>query len=317
MQRWTPNSIPALNGKVAIVTGANSGLGFDVALELAKHGCRVIMACRNLEKAEAAKKRILEAQPNASMDVMHIDMADMESVREFAAEVEKKYSSISLLINNAGVFNVPFKKTTDGFESTFQINYLSHYLLTALLYPLLVKDQSPRIVTVSSMSHTNGQIIDYSNYQSNINNYKSIQAYTDSKLAGLQFAFELDRRLKASDKKIISVAAHPGYAKTEGPVDYAGFFAKPFYKLTMSMLAQSARMGALPVLYAALADDIKGGEYIGPNGFKQLGGLPVKLRALEAAYDEGSAKKLWAFSEHATQASFPLQDELNVTYKKS
>ena len=243
------NNIPDLTGKTAIITGANSGIGYEHTLELAKHNCKIIMACRDVSKGETARQQILNASPNTNKDnlvVELLDLSNFNSVHFFCDKIKKHYASLSLLVNNAGALNLPYKKTQDGNETTFQTNYLGHVLLTNLLYPLLNKDGHARIVEVTSNSHVLGNI----NFD-NLNSeqfYNKTDAYPNSKLAGLIFSFELNRRIIAANHSVISVAAHPGYAETHILSNNPGCMQNFIFKLGNSILAQSAERGAIPIL---------------------------------------------------------------------
>lgn len=299
--KWTQNNIPDLSGKVAIVTGANSGLGLHATQQLAKHGCLVVMACRDLKKAECAKQSILEQVPQAKLIILQLDLADLSSVANFVDNFKNAYP-LSLLLNNAGVMNLPFGKTQDGFEMHFGINHLGHFALTGLLLPLLLADTNARVVTVSSIWHRWGHI-NFGNLQSE-RKYSPRGAYSNSKLANLLFAFELNRRIQNASDKLISVAAHPGYADTNlqfvAPNMVGSMINKIIYTLGNRLIAQSAAKGALPLLYASTALGVKGGDYYGPDGLKELKGFPILVRSSQEANNREIAQKLWEVSEKLT-----------------
>ena len=284
-----------LSGKVIIITGANTGLGYQTTLGLAKMGAKVIMACRNMDKANAAKKTILDEVPKAHLDVMEIDLSLLKSVRAFADAFKNTYDRLDVLINNAGVMTPPYSKTEDGFELQFGANYLGHFLLTGLLLDLITRTEHSRIVTLSSAIHRNG-VINFEDLQSE-KEYDRMKAYAQSKLACLMFTFELQRRLAlAGHSKTISVAAHPGIAMTDLSRNMSKF---QYYLLKYTLaplLAQSAEKGALPTILATVTN-ANGGEYYGPTGYQEYKGKPGKAIASDHAKDKEVAKRLWEVSE--------------------
>ena len=282
------------NEKIAIITGANTGLGFETALAFAKKKIRVIMACRSEEKARAAIVKIKKEAPNADLKYLHLDLMDLDSVRAFATAFKKEFNQLDYLINNAGIMIPPFQKTKQGFESQMGVNYFSHFLLTGLLLDLLNQTENSRVVTLSSKAHENGKI-DFDNLHAE-QSYSKFVAYSQSKLACLMFALELDRRLKKAGHSTISVAAHPGVSTTE----LGRHINKFFYYLLMPIFVfftHKPAKGALPTIMAALGDDVQGGDYFGPTGFKEMKGPPAKVKARPHAYDEEVAAKLWEVSE--------------------
>jgi len=291
------SAIPSKDGKIALVTGANNGLGYQTTLGLAKKDILVIMACRNLEKANIAKNRILKEVPKAKLVIMQVDLRSLASVKTFAAAFIKEYKQLDYLIENAGIMIPPFQQTEDGFESQMAVNYFGHFALTQLLLPLLNTTPNARVVTLSSKAHENGRI----NFK-NLNaekSYKPMVAYSQSKLACLMFAFELQRRFEANKLTTIAVSAHPGVSPTNLfkhlPI-WLRVLTFPFIPLT-----HKPKNAALPILYAALGTDINGGEYCGPTGFKGLSGAPGKVTAQLHAYDEEVSAKLWEVSEELTK----------------
>lgn len=293
--------IPSQKGKVAIVTGANIGLGYETALELAKKHMHVIMACRNLKKASIAKQNILNTFPTASLEIMTLDLNSLKSVRSFAEEFRSKHTQLNLLINNAGIMIPPFSKTEEGFESQMGVNYFAHFLLTGLLLPLLEITPESRIVSLSSMAHKNGKI-DFANLNAE-KSYSKMGAYGQSKLACLMFAYELDRRLKKSGSPVKSVAAHPGVSNT----DLGRHVAKWLYAVLtplLSLMTHPPQNAALPSLYAALGEDIEGGDYTGPTGFNEMKGKPGKVKSTPLSHDKEIAKKLWEVSEKLTHINY-------------
>ena len=300
---WDVTQIPTQKGKVAIVTGANTGLGYETALALAEKEATVILACRNMEKAAKAKANILEKYPNATLECREIDLSKLKSVRAFAANFIKDYSSLHLLINNAGIMMPPFSKTEDGFESQLAANYLGHFLLTERLLETIMKTKDSRIISLSSIAHKRG-IIQFKdlNYEQQ---YSKMGAYSQSKLACLIFAIELQRRLEKAGSSTISLAAHPGISDTE--------LSRHLPKWSMFILpimapffSHKPARGALPILRAALDENVKGGEYYGPKHKKEYKGPPVKVKPRRTAMDEELAKKLWLVSEELTNCKYNL-----------
>ncbi len=293
---WTAADMPDQHGRVAIVTGANSGLGFVTARELARAGARVLVASRSADKGESAAARIVSAVPGSAVEAAILDLADLESVREFAAAGPDR---LDLLINNAGVMAAPRRVTRDGFESQFATNHLGHFALTGLLLGRLLAAPAPRVVTVSSTMHRGGAI-DFDDLQSE-RKYSRWGAYSQSKLANLMFCFELQRRAVEAGTALLSMAAHPGYAATN--LQAAGtdrFYERWFMAIGNRLFAQSAEMGALPTLYAATYPDLPGGTYVGPGGRSEQRGYPKVVSAAGKAYDEQAWRRLWEVSEALT-----------------
>ena len=294
---------PSQQGKIAIVTGANIGLGYETVIGLAKKGAKVIMACRNIQKAETARKEILEKVPGAGLEILQLDLGDLSSVRAFAKAYTDKYDSLDLLINNAGIMIPPFSKTKDGFESQMGVNYFGHFLLTSLLFPLLNKTPESRVVTLSSIAHRNGKI-QFDNLHAE-QKYSKMGAYGQSKLACLMFAYELQRRIDASGSKVLSLAAHPCVSNTnlgQHMSKWLVAIAMPIF----SFFIHSPENAALPTLYAALGTDVNGGEYFGPTGYNEMKGKPGKVQSKPHAHDKEVAKKLWAVSEELTGEKFSI-----------
>ncbi|HTX32581.1 MAG TPA: oxidoreductase [Solirubrobacteraceae bacterium] len=293
--RWTTADIPAQRGRVAVVTGANSGLGLIASGELARAGASVIMACRNTDKGKAAAERIRDADPDVELKVAALDLADLSSVRSFAAEAPKR---IDLLINNAGVMAPPRRLTKDGFESQLGTNHLGHFALTGLLLGRLLAASEPRVVTESSGAHHFGRI-SFDNLQGE-RHYMRWLAYGQSKLANLMFAFELQRRADEAGAALKSLAAHPGYARTNLQFAAPPLLDRAVMHVSNAVFAQSAEMGALPTLYAATAPDVPGGSFIGPDGFMEQRGYPHVVSAAGRAYDREAWRRLWEVSEELT-----------------
>jgi NAD(P)-dependent dehydrogenase (short-subunit alcohol dehydrogenase family) len=290
--KWTPADLPSLDGRTAVVTGANSGLGLATARELARAGARVVLAVRDTARGDKAAASI-----DGQTEVRELDLADLASVNKFAGGVE---GDIDLLINNAGVMAVPQSETADGFEMQIGTNHLGHFALTNLLLPQV----RGRVVTVSSTAHGLGKIdLDDLNWKER--RYDRWRAYGQSKLANLLFTLELQRRLSEADSGVLAVAAHPGYAATNLQSHTGNWFQNAIMVVGNKVFAQSDEMGAAPTLYAATAD-IAGGAYAGPGGFREMRGHPTLVGRSSAASDEDMARKLWELSEKLTGVSFPL-----------
>jgi NAD(P)-dependent dehydrogenase (short-subunit alcohol dehydrogenase family) len=296
--KWTVDRIPDQSDKTVVITGANSGIGFEAAKALAGKGAFVIMACRDPQKGEAAAALIQQVYPAATLQVRTLELADLRSIAAFSEEIKRDLAGLDILINNAGVMAIPYQATTDGFEMQFGTNHLGHFALTAQLIGLLVRTRGSRVVTVSSNAHLLGRI-DFEDLNSE-RSYQKWMAYGQSKLANLLFGLELQRRSAASGGNPISVVVHPGYAATNLQRS-SGFF-----RWVNPVVAQSAEMGALPTLYAAVSEAIRGGEYIGPDGFFGQHGYPTLAVPSKRAQDQHTAEKLWAISEELTGVKFEL-----------
>ncbi len=291
--KWTAENIPSQNGKVVIVTGSSSGIGYEAARVLANKEAKVIIAVRNLDKGKTAKEKILSQNENAEVEIMKIDLSDLSSVKEFADEFVKKYDKLDILINNAGVMIPPYSKTKDGFELQFGTNHLGHFALTLQLLDLIKSTLNSRIVTVSSGAHKFGNInFDDLNWDSR--KYKPMRSYGDSKIANLYFTSELAKRLRGNGNNVLVTAAHPGWTATDlqrhsGLFDFMnGFFA------------MKIEQGTLPTLRAATDLNAQSGDYYGPHAFGEWRGYPVKVEPNKLAKDETIAKKLWDVSEELT-----------------
>lgn len=290
-----------LNGKTVIITGANSGIGFEAVKALSAMGAKVIMAVRSKEKGQAAFDAILEDSDSAKVELMQLDLADLESVRAFASGFQSRFNQLDLLINNAGVMIPPYGKTKDGFELQFGSNHLGHFALTGLLLPLLKNTPGSRVVTLSSIAHR-GASIDFNNLDGS-KGYKAMKFYGQSKLANLLFAKELDNRFKQHGINTLSIACHPGISNTN--LFKMGKAETPRYlKGLMRFFSQPANMGVLPTLYAATDESRKGGEYIGPDGRGNRKGNPAIETPAAGVYDETTMKKLWDVSEKFTGVTF-------------
>ena len=304
--KWTAAQIPSQAGRTALITGANSGIGYRAALELARHGAHVLLGCRNYEKGQAALDRLLCEAQGASAELVELDMASLASIRAFAAAFAARGIALDLLINNAGVMALPTRElTADGFERQFGTNHLGHFALTGLLIPQLLAAPAPRVVTVASLAHRNGKI-EFDNLQSE-RRYKPWDAYGATKLANILFANELNRRAVAAHSKLASMPVHPGISVTSifanGPG--TGDLKALAVKILAPFITQPDTAGALPTLYAATSPKAKGGEFIGPDGFGELKGSPVVVKARPKALDEAVGKRLWTVSEELTGVMYP------------
>ncbi len=304
-QKWDEDQIPDLSGRVAIVTGSSSGIGWHTARALAEHGADVVLAVRNRQKGEKAMAAIHENSPQVRLHLMMLDLADLQSVQQFVSGFRKKFDRLDLLINNAGVMMPPYSKTRDGFELQMGTNHLGHFALTGQLLDLLQNTPQSRIVNVSSLAHRYGDI-DFDDLHWEKRKYKAMKAYGDSKLANLYFTFELARRLKPAGGNPMVLAAHPGWAHTDLQRHVA------LFRWLGPLLAQDARMGALPTLYAAVSDQVQAGDFIGPDGAGQRKGFPVKVPARAVAYQPEAWQNLWSLTESLTKVQFTLATSKTV-----
>lgn len=304
-RKWTAGDIPDQHGRLAIVTGANSGLGRIAARELAKHGASVIIACRDSSKGAEAASAIKAAFPSSSVEAAQLDLANLGSIRTFAERIRTGHDHIDLLVNNAGVMAAPYQRTADGFELQFGTNHLGHFALTGLLLPLLHDGSDARVVVVASNAHKRGRLR-FDDLQGE-RRYSRWGAYAQSKLANLLFAFELDRRLRAAGRRLISVAAHPGYSATNLQLSGPPPYERPVMSLGNFLFAQAAEMGALPILYAATAPELAGGSYVGPDGVGEMRGHPVLVHATKRAQDQDDARRLWEVSERLTGVTYDFK----------
>lgn len=306
MAKWTTFDIPDQSGRVVVITGANSGIGYEAALALAAKGAHVIMACRSVEKAEAAAAQIREQDPAATLKVMGLDLADLTSVRVFADAFSAEFNQLDVLINNAGVMAIPYRQTADGFEMQFGTNHLGHFALTGLLLDMLLATSGARIVNVSSSAHRFGKMR-FDDLQGEAS-YTPFGAYGQSKLANMLFTLELKQRLLAKGADVLAIACHPGWAATNlqavGPEMAGSAIRVRLSNWTNRVVAQSAAMGALPTLYAAIAPVVKSGDFIGPEGLMHSRGYPAKERAHRRAYDGEAAALLWEISQKLTGVYF-------------
>jgi NAD(P)-dependent dehydrogenase (short-subunit alcohol dehydrogenase family) len=292
-QKWDSDNISDQKGRIVIVTGSSSGIGLETARVLTNKNATVVIAVRNLEKGNTAADKIRDQYQNADVEVLVLDLANLESVQNFAVEYKRKYSRLDLLINNAGVMMPPYSKTADGFELQFGTNHLGHFALTGLLLDLIEKTHTSRIVNVSSSSHRYGDL-NFEDLNWEDRPYKKMKSYSDSKIANLYFTYELQRRFKIRNMNVIATAAHPGWTATElqRHVRLVNFLNHFF--------SQGIEMGALPTLLAATGSDVQGCDYFGPSGWREMKGYPEKVKSNELSYNKEIASQLWDVSEKLT-----------------
>ena len=303
-QNWTLDNIPDLTGKTIIVTGANTGLGYESVKAFAQNGANVVMACRSVEKGEAARKQIVRLFPSSIIQVMQLDLADLKSIHRFAATFRESHAHLDVLLNNAAVMMVPYSLTKDGFESQMGINHLGHFALTGVLLDVLKKSPGARVVNVSSLSHKQG-LMDFDNLLfENGKDFSPMKAYGRSKLANLLFTYELQRFFESNQIDCLSVAAHPGIANTNNPTKMDRNLLMKVYKISFSYIIQSPAMGALPEIRASVDPDVKSGQVYGPGGMLELSGNPVLVQPKRTALDIENAHKLWTVSEKLTSVTF-------------
>ena len=301
--KWTFDDIPELSGKTIIVTGSNSGIGFESIKYFSAKGAQTILACRSIKNGKLAKGQILEKHPSAKIDVMNLDLADLESIHLFVKKFNETHSKLDVLLNNAGII-CPYEKTKDGFEIQIGTNHLGHFALTGLLLNLLKNTKGSRVVNVSSIGHKSGKM-DFDNLMFENGRYSIFKAYANTKLANLLFTYELQRKFEKFNVGCIAVAAHPGVAKSNLSKH---IIKKPLYRIGMaianSMMSQSTSMGALSEIRAAVDPLVKGRDYFGPGGFQEWKGHPVKVKSNDTSHDLKSAKKLWEISEKLTKTEY-------------
>lgn len=300
--KWAQNDIPDLTGKVVIVTGANSGLGLESTKALAVKGATVVMACRNLNKAEQAKAEVQQKAPQARLEVMELDNASLASVRAFATTFKEKYDRLDILLNNAGVMAIPRMETEDGFEMQLGVNHLAHFALTGLLLELLTNTPGSRVHSTASSAAFTGSI-NFADLMGK-KEYGRWTAYGQSKLANAAFATELNRRLQATGHDTIANASHPGFVRTNLQTNSLNQSGAPFleqvlYRIAGPLLAQDISMGVLPQLYAATVPEAKGGVFYGPKIFR-MRGYPTEQRCNDTLDDTAVLQRLWEISEELT-----------------
>ena len=298
-KKWTIDDIPSQNGKVFLITGANSGVGLGAAKAIARRGGRVIMAVRNLQKGKVALEKIRREVANADLELMQLDLADLESVNRFAEEFKKNYNQLDCLINNAGIALQKREQTKQGFEAHWGTNYLGPFVLTAQLLPLLETTTNSRIVTVASfVPKLNHVVINWDDLQYE-RNFDAMTAYGQSKLANIMFALELDEKLKEHNSPVLSLLSNPGYTKS-GIQKTQGLLIQ----IMTLFLAQSVDIGMLGSLRAAVDPDVKGGEFFGPVKMKEMRGYPEKMTVPGPALNRQARQKLWPISEQMTHTHF-------------
>ncbi len=302
MDKWTAADIPDQTGRVAVVTGANTGLGYETALALAGHGAHVVLAVRNLDKGKEAVSSITATSPDADVALQELDLTSLESVRAAAEQLRSNYDRIDLLINNAGVMYTPKSTTKDGFELQFGTNHLGHFAFTGLLLDRLLPVAGSRVATVSSIGHRIRADIHFDDLQWE-RSYNRVAAYGQAKLANLLFTYELQRRLGAHGTTI-AVAAHPGGSRTELMRNLPPLVARA--SAVVEPLFQDAAMGALPTLRAATDPGVIGGQYFGPAGLTQTRGYPKVVASSKKSHDAAVQRRLWAVSEELTGVTYPI-----------
>jgi NAD(P)-dependent dehydrogenase (short-subunit alcohol dehydrogenase family) len=304
--RWTEADVPDLSGRTAVITGANAGIGFEIARVLAGRGAQPVLACRNPSRAGQAADRLRSAQPTASIATVELNLASLASVHAAAARLRAAYPRLDLLVNNAGVMEVPYERTEDGFELTFATNHLGHFALTGLLLPSLLATPGSRVVTMSSQGHAEG-VMNFGDLQYD-SGYEPATAYFQSKLANLLFSYELDRRLRAAGAATEAMAAHPGVVytdlfRTRSKLDR--LLISPRMRPINFWFAQSIRMGALPALRAATDPAARGGDFYGPRRRFDTG-YPARVESSARSHDAADQARLWAESEHLTGVAYAV-----------
>ena len=302
MSTWTAADIPDQHGRTVLITGANSGLGLRSAEALARAGARVLLGCRNAQRAAVALEAVEACATTAVPEVVALDLSDLSSIETAAEVVASRVDRVDILMNNAGVMAIPLQRTADGFEMQFGTNHLGHYALTGRLLPLLLAADRPRVITTSSQAHRIGRI--HWNDVHSRRRYSSWLAYGQSKLANLLFTFELDKRARAARTSLVAAAAHPGYASTHlqaaGPEMRGSRLGTRTMDLGNRVFAQTDAEGAWPQLYAATMSDVHGGDYFGPNGPFEMRGSPKRVHTTRRAKDATAAARLWGLSERET-----------------
>ncbi|MEH3139099.1 MAG: SDR family NAD(P)-dependent oxidoreductase [Mycobacterium kyogaense] len=302
--KWTASDVPDQSGRVAVVTGANSGIGYEAALVLAGRGARVVLAVRDKTKGEQAADRIRAAHSGAQVEVQELDLTSLANVRAAAEALRAAHPTIDLLLDNAGVMYPPKQVTADGFELQFGTNHLGHFAFTGLLLDHLLSVEGSRVVVVASIAHNIQADIHFDDLQWE-RGYNRVAAYGQSKLANLMFTYELQRRLAAAGAKTIAVAAHPGISNTELMRHIPGS-GLPGFSALAGLVTNSPEIGALATLRAATDPDVRGGQYYGPSGFRELVGHPVLVQSTRKSHDVAIQQRLWAVSEELTGVSYPV-----------
>jgi NAD(P)-dependent dehydrogenase (short-subunit alcohol dehydrogenase family) len=302
--KWTAADIPDQSGRVAVITGANTGLGYWTAEMLADKGAHVVLAVRNLDKGKDAVDRITAKSPKADVALQQLDLTSLDEIRKTAEELKAAHERIDLLINNAGVMYTDKATTKDGFELQFGTNHLGHFAFTGLLLDRLLPVQGSRVVTVSSVGHRIIAKIHFDDLQWE-RSYNRVAAYGQSKLANLMFTYELQRRLAAKGAPTVALAAHPGGSDTELTRNIPRLL-KPVVDVVWPMFSQSAEMGALPTVRAATDPSAQGGQYYGPDGIGEQRGYPKVVKSSKQSHDEAIQRRLWTVSEELTGVTYPV-----------
>jgi NAD(P)-dependent dehydrogenase (short-subunit alcohol dehydrogenase family) len=305
LSSWSIDQIPGIGGKTIVVTGANSGIGYEAARLFAGKSAHVIIACRNKTKGNAAADKIRGEVEDASVDVRELDLANLSSVRDFAAAFDRDHGALHVLCNNAGVMAVPQSTTADGFEMQLGTNHLGHFALTGLLMNKMLATPGSRVVSVTSAVHHVGKI-NFGDLQSE-RSYSPWPAYAQSKLANLLFAYELNRQLRATNANTISLACHPGYSATNLQSHTGSNLMTRMMAWSNETIAQTATMGAMPTVFAATAPDAQGGDIIGPDGFMEISGYPVKSKSSKRSHDRNAQAELWRRSEELTNVNYSFE----------
>jgi len=302
--KWTAADVPDQSGRTAIITGSNTGIGYEAAAVLAARGAHVVLAVRNLDKGNDAAIRIKRASPNAVVSVQELDLTSLDNIRAAADALRSAHPRIDLLINNAGVMHTPRARTKDGFELQFGTNHLGHFALTGQLLDNMLSIEGSRVVTISSQAHRFRGTIDFDDLHAE-KKYDRAAAYARSKVANLMFTYELARRLKSKGAQTIATAAHPGSSNTELTRNYPALLRAPT-EFVWGLMAQSAEMGALPTLRAATDPGVRNGEYYGPDGLGEQRGHPKRVESNRQSYDEQVQRRLWEVSEKLTNVTYPV-----------
>ncbi len=304
-QKWTQKDIPDLTGKVIVVTGANSGLGFECSKTFAEKGATVVLTARNMQKGEQARDEILAEQPAASLDLMQLDVGSLSSVHQFVTAFKSKYDRLDVQLNNAGVMAIPRQETPDGFEMQLGVNHLGHFALTGQLLDVITSTPQARIHNVSSSANYNGTI-NFDDLMGEVE-YGRWSAYSQSKLANIFFTFELQKRLTAAGVDTIANASHPGLVignLQANSVEQSGTkIEAQLYRFSQLFIAQDIKMGVLPMLYGCTAEEAKGGVFYGPRTFN-LRGYPAEKKANKEAYDADALRRFWQVSEELTGITY-------------
>ena len=304
---WTEADIGDQTGRTVLITGANSGIGYEAARALSQHGAHVVLACRTRNKADDAVARIAALNPSGTTEILEMDLADLDSVADAASRFVSGHERLDVLVNNAGLMATPNQRTAQGFEMQFGVNHLGHFALTGHLTEMLMASGPARVVSISSQGHRPGKIrFDDVNSEKK---YSPWPAYFQSKLANLLFIRELQRRLALAQTEVIAVAAHPGVSSTNLGHESSGLLTSMMQRTRPvfdRFISQSAAMGALPTLRAAVDPLVAGGDYFGPDGFGEQRGHPVKVDSSRRAKDDGAARRLWELSEQLTAVTYPI-----------